>query len=116
MKVVIAGSRGITDYALVPKAVEASGFKITEEVCGKAVGVDWLGEHYAKLNNIPVKEFPPEWNKYPPKVAPIMRNITMAEYADAAIIIWDGKSPGTRHMITEVSKRRKPCHVWIVEK
>mgnify|MGYP003349270769 FL=1 len=39
MKVIIAGTRGINDYKLVTQAVERSGYKITEVVCGQAVGV-----------------------------------------------------------------------------
>ena len=35
---------------------------ITEIVSGKAKGADSLGEKYASLNNIPVKEFPANWN------------------------------------------------------
>ena len=44
MKVIIAGSRGITDGRLVSAAVAASGFDITEVVSGTCHGVDQLGE------------------------------------------------------------------------
>ena len=47
MKVIIAGSRGVEDYALVEEAVKQSGFDITEVVSGTARGVDLLGEHWA---------------------------------------------------------------------
>jgi hypothetical protein len=35
----------------------------------------------------------------------------MAEYADAAIIIWDGQSKGTRNMIENMIRRKKPYHI-----
>jgi hypothetical protein len=35
----------------------------------------------------------------------------MAEYADAAIIIWDGYSHGTRNMIENMIRRKKPYFI-----
>lgn len=32
----------------------------------------------------------------------------MAEYADAAIVFWDGKSRGAKNMIDEMKKLGKP--------
>ena len=123
MKVVIAGSRGVTDYALVCEAVEESGFTITEEVSGKEpTGVDALGERWAGDNGVPVKPFEPDWHRYTNKgagwsnPAGKIRNRKMAEYADAAVIIWDGTSPGTRDMIARMAAARKPCHVFIIGK
>lgn len=46
MRTIIAGSRSITDYALIQKAVSESGFEITEVVSGGAIGVDRLGERW----------------------------------------------------------------------
>lgn len=121
MKVVIAGTRykdpinkiPFDDYALVVKAIARSGFDITEEVSGDAIGVDKLGERYALASNIPVKYMPvtpAEWNKYGKRAGP-MRNKRMAEYADAAIIVWDGVSPGTRNMINEMIDLNKPYYL-----
>lgn len=98
MKVIIAGSRGVVSLSEVAIAVEKSGFAITEEVSGTARGVDKLGEQYANAHGIPVKQFPADWNRYG-KSAGYRRNEVMARYADALIAIWDGQSPGTRHMI-----------------
>ncbi len=98
MKVIIAGSRKLTRYALVAEAVEASGFDVTEVVSGAAKGVDQLGEEWAKNNNVPVKKFPADWRKYS-RAAGIVRNKEMAKYAEALIAIWDGASTGTWRMI-----------------
>ena len=64
MKTIIAGSRSITEFNHVFTAIKKSGFNITEIVSGTAKGVDGLGELYGKNFNIPVKQFPADWNQY----------------------------------------------------
>ena len=112
MKVIVAGSRDISDYKLVVDTIVSSGWveDITEIVSGCAVGVDRLGEQWARANDIPVKEMPANWTLEGRKAGP-MRNKQMAEYADAAVIIWDGKSAGTRNMIENMIRRKKPYHI-----
>lgn len=113
MKVVIAGSRTIKDYALILRAILQSRFEITEVVCGCAVGVDRLGHQWAILNEIPIKEMPAQWQKHGKAAGPI-RNREMAEYADAAIVVWDGKSRGALNMIEQMNKLQKPCHIMVI--
>lgn len=113
MKVIIAGSRDLTAMALVVQAIEKSGFKITEVVCGEAKGPDTLGRIWAEGNNIPVASFPAAWRvdgRYNPR-AGFDRNEKMGDYAEAAICVWDGKSGGTKHMINYMKKLGKPCYV-----
>lgn len=110
MKVIIAGTRTIKDYALVVQAITRSGFEITEVVSGCATGIDMLGEQWARANSIPVKEMPADWNRHGNSAGP-HRNRAMAEYADAAIIIWDGQSRGTRNMIENMIRRKKPYYI-----
>jgi hypothetical protein len=98
MKTIIAGSRDITDLALVFEAVEASGFVITEVVSGGARGVDRLGEYYAALSGLPCKVFRADWDTYD-KAAGSIRNGEMGKYAQALIAVWDGVSRGTKNMI-----------------
>ena len=104
MKVIVAGSRSITDYYIVKEAIEDSGFKITEVVCGGAKGVDSLGRDWSFFNVIPVKEFPAKWKKYGKK-AGIIRNTEMIEYADAIVAVWNGRSKGTKHCIDLAVKK-----------
>jgi len=98
MRVIIAGSRKIRDFQVVSDAIKESGFEITEVVSGCAIGVDTNGEIWASLNKIPVKKFRAEWDLYGKK-AGVIRNTMMAQYAEALIAVWDGKSHGTKHMI-----------------
>ncbi len=117
MKVIIAGSREFTDYNLLKEKVDymrTNGkFVIDEIVSGTARGADQLGEDYAANNDIPVKEFPADWNTHG-KAAGHIRNKQMAEYADALIAVWDGKSKGTKNMIETMNKLKKPTYViWV---
>lgn len=111
MRVIIAGSREIKDWETIYTAVDNSKFSITEVVSGKARGVDQYGELWAKAHSIPIIEFPANWDRLG-KRAGFIRNETMAEYADALIAVWDGKSKGTFHMIGEMVKRNKPVFVY----
>ena len=110
MKVIIAGTRSVHDYSLVVQAVQRSGYGITEVVSGCATGIDRLGEQWARANNVPIKEMPADWNRHGNSAGP-QRNRAMAEYADAAIIIWDGQSRGTRNMIENMIRRKKPYYI-----
>lgn len=114
MKVIIAGSRNLEDYTLVAQAMQRCGFDVTEVVCGMATGVDTLGYRWAQCNNISIKEMPAQWHQYGKRAGPV-RNKQMAEYADAAVIIWDGKSPGSRNMINEMIRAKKPYYVQMTE-
>jgi hypothetical protein len=111
MKVIVAGCRYLTKYEYVEEAIETAPHLITELVSGKARGVDTLGEVWAKRNNVPIKSFPADWDKHG-KAAGHIRNAQMGDYADALIAVWDGHSPGTRHMITYMHKLGKPVFVF----
>lgn len=115
MKVIIAGSRSFKNYNMLNAVVTLANFPITEVVCGMAKGVDSLGERWANEHDIPVKEFPADWETHKNAAGPI-RNAEMAKYCDAAIIFWDGKSPGSRHMVELIKKAKKPYVVFEVNK
>lgn len=96
--------------ALVEAAMRESQFVVTEVVSGGAAGADALGQQWAAARGIPVKLFAPEWELYRRK-AGAMRNWAMAKYAEALVAIWDGHSPGTKHMIDFA--RREKLRVYI---
>lgn len=103
MKTIIAGSRDIIDFELVKQAVTESGFEITEVVSGGARGVDRLGERWGVENNVPIKQFIPDWDANP-KTAGFIRNGEMAEYGEALIAVTNG-SRGTANMISQAEKK-----------
>lgn len=98
MKTIIAGSRGFADYKYMYEQLDNCPWNITEVVSGTAKGADQRGERWAGHKNIPVTKFPAKWDEYG-KGAGYVRNLEMAEYADALIAFWDGESRGTNHMI-----------------
>lgn len=121
MKVIIAGSRTITDkhkvYPIFSKILtylvsQLSSPLNIEIVSGGARGIDTLAESFAELWKISFKKFPANWDKYG-KSAGYIRNVEMADYADVLIAVWDGKSKGTSHMI-DIAKK-KGLEVFIHE-
>jgi len=115
MKLIIAGSRTITDYYTVRNAVIESGLwseygKDISVVCGMAKGVDMLGYEFAKRNSLTIHEFPADWDKYG-KSAGHRRNREMGDFADELLAIWDGKSRGTKGMIEYMQSLSKPVYV-----
>jgi len=95
-----------SEQKVVEEVIKRFPFTISEVVSGGAAGVDHIGEKWAIKNKIPIKFFIPEWKKFGKKAGPL-RNIQMADYADALVAIWDGESRGTWHMINEMKKRNK---------
>lgn len=110
MKILVAGSRSINPQTIIFTFTNLlNTFSISEFVTGCAKGPDRLPweYNYAFSLNVPIKEFPADWNKYGKRAGPI-RNAEMAEYCDAAIILWDGKSKGTKNMIDNMNRVNKP--------
>jgi hypothetical protein len=60
--------------------------------------------------NIPCFRFPADWDRYG-KAAGYIRNETMAANAEALIALWDGRSPGTKHMIDIARKKGLKVYV-----
>jgi hypothetical protein len=110
MKTIIAGSREIRDYSILIEAVKECPWEITEVVSGTAQGPDRLGQRYARENKLPLYNFPAAWKRHG-VVAGVIRNTEMAKNAQALLAIWDGRSTGTSHMISEA--RKLNLHVYI---
>ena len=102
MKLLIAGSRSITDFDLAPYIPDGTDLIIS----GGANGIDALAEKYADKKKISKLIVRPRYDLYG-KAAPIKRNETMVELADTVLIIWDGKSKGTNSTINFSKKLNK---------
>ena len=116
-KVVIAGSREITNREFIRKEMNNLWREIGpfELVSGMARGVDRVSRDLAVAAGITVHEMPADWNRYG-KSAGYRRNEEMAILADYGLILWDGESKGTKHMIDLMRKHHKPTDLVIVEK
>lgn len=117
MKVVIAGGRDFEDSSLLFSRMDEfhEEFQVSEVVSGGTTGADRLGERWAASKNIPVKKFPALWHIHGRAAGPI-RNKQMAQYADAVIVFWDRKSPGTKNMIGNGHKQDKLVYINYYEK
>ena len=106
-RVIIAGTRTFDDYSLFREYADAMLLQVDDSieiVSGGARGADTLGERYAREKGYSLHVFPADWTQYGRKAGP-MRNRQMAEYADALLVYWDGKSRGTKNMIEEAKAR-----------
>jgi hypothetical protein len=105
-KVIVAGGRDFFDYDLMKRKLDVILSKKDNVVIvsGTAKGADSLGERYAREHNLVISYFPALWHIYGSK-AGFYRNEEMAEYAEACICFWDGKSTGTKHMIDTAEDR-----------
>ena len=104
-RIIIAGSRSIKDYRRTESAMDqftagAARRGRFEIVSGGADGVDQHAKRWAEEYDCEYTEFLPEWDVAGRAAGP-QRNAEMAEYADALVAVWDGKSAGTRNMIEQ---------------
>lgn len=114
IKLIVAGGRDFNNYSLMDRSInnlifDVLGFVSKEQVeivSGGAIGADNLGEWYARKNDLQLKVFKPDWDRYS-KAAGFIRNVQMADYADMLIAFWDGKSRGTEHMIQTMKRKEK---------
>lgn len=100
-RLIVAGSRDISDYQYVKNCIDEfvnEHGPVREIISGTAKGVDSFGEKYSLDNLIPLIMFPADWDGLGPKAGHI-RNQEMADYADSLLLIWDGKSPGSKNML-----------------
>jgi hypothetical protein len=111
MRTIIAGSRTATNYDDLPRAIASASWRPTLVISGSARGADVLGERWARENNIPLRLMPANWAKNG-DCAGYIRNVEMAHHADALLALWNGKSPGTRHMIDIATRKGLIVSVW----
>lgn len=67
IRLIIAGSRNITDQNLVNYIMEKCSYvnnNLEYIVCGMAKGVDTLAYNWAKEHNVKIIEMPANWEKY----------------------------------------------------
>lgn len=114
IRLAIVGSRSITDEALVERIFNVFKFMFGEPkeiISGGAKGPDSFGENWAKKNNIPIKVFKAEWEKYG-KSAGFRRNEDIIANCDVCLAIWDGKSHGTMNDFDWCKKYNKEVLVF----
>ena len=103
MKLLIAGSRSITDFDLFPYISANVGTIIA----GGASGIDQLAEQYADQHKLSKYIIRPRYERFG-RAAPLKRNEQMVDMADAVLIVWDGVSKGTKYTVDQARKKQKP--------
>lgn len=119
MKTIIAGPRWIEDRRILKRALDGCPWshEITEVVSGGALGVDTLGEMYARAKGLPIKRFPAAWRGADGTYnirAGYVRNQQMVEYADALLAVWDGLSKGTGDVLERAEKSGLTVFTYLI--
>ena len=108
MRVAVIGSRDLN----VDNLEEFIPPDTTEIVSGGAKGIDACAKKFAHENNLPFREFLPQYTLYG-KGAPLMRNMLIADYADIVLAFWNGKSRGTVYTVKYARKHGKNVYVYV---
>lgn len=106
MKLLIAGSRSITDIDISPYIPKDTEYIIS----GDAKGIDKLAEAYADKMRLSKIIMRPQYERYK-RGAPIKRNQKMVDMCDKVLVFWDGVSRGTKHTIDYAKKIGKPIEI-----
>jgi hypothetical protein len=131
MKLVIAGSRSIRDYNVTRQAIIESGLWTTygkkiAVISGEAEGPDKHGEIFAEKAGLKLHKKPADWSNIKARGAVVRhnsrgpynalaghwRNEEMAQMADAALIVWDGRSTGSLDMLHRMIALDKPAYLF----
>ena len=116
MRVIIAGSRDYINYAQAKQCIDDDLKDINGEITvlsGGCRGADKLGERYATEHHFAIETYLPDWKRYGKAAGP-QRNRKMVDSCDSIICFWDGKSSGTKSLLSYAKKHEKPIHLHIV--
>lgn len=120
MRLIIAGSRSLDELRFVEMAVQKSGWLplISVVISGGARGIDTLGYRWALSKGFATALFEVgtvEW-KVKGNRAYHERNQRMADYGEALLLIWNGKSSGSASMLEKARGRGLQIKQYIVRK
>lgn len=100
VKLLVTGSRSITDKQRVWTLLDQVRPRPDLLIHGGAKGVDTLAGAWAKEHQVPVKVVRPNFKAWPVNKyrwrAYTVRDYDMVDMATHVVAIWDGKSSGTR--------------------
>lgn len=114
MRTIIAGSRSLGMTHLLSALARCPWTKdITKVISGNARGIDRAGELWATESGIALEVYPANWLEHG-RVAGLRRNEQMVALADAAVIVWDGRSRGTLHTRNLAITSGLRVHTYVV--
>jgi len=102
MRVLVCGSRNFIDTESFDEVMDNYIGKVTTVIHGSARGADMQAHLWGLRNNIPIEEYPADWNMYG-KAAGRIRNKQMLEEGkpDLVIAFLAKDSIGTKDMINQ---------------
>ena len=106
MKLLIVGSRSLTDFDLSPYIPS----DVDTVISGGAGGIDSLAEQYADEHRLSKYILRPRYDLYG-RGAPLRRNEQAVDMADAVLAVWDGHSKGTQYTLNYAKQKNKPTTV-----
>lgn len=113
MKVLVSGSRSISDETLINRLLSEIG-EFDEMIVGDAEGVDRIALGWAKKDGKPFRQYKADWKTYG-RSAGFRRNVEMLSLLsleDIVLVIWDGESPGSNHMRRIAKDKGLKVCVW----
>lgn len=114
MRALFAGSRTWTYRAPILQTIESLDPE-TVIVHGACLdGADYIADRLAARRGFKIERFPAQWKKYGRSAGP-MRNgemvATLDPETDRAFIFWDGKSRGTKDILTRLEAAGIPTRL-----
>ena len=118
-RVAVAGCRNYENYDEAKEYIDFCISEIRKKytlifVSGGCHGADSLGERYAAENGFDTEIYPAVWEKYGRAAGP-KRNKKIAEISDYIICFWDGKSKGTKSLLSFAEKYGKPIKIKLIK-
>lgn len=111
MKTIIAGSRDIPAEVALAGILACPWYDAISEVVSEPSNeVGAQGRRWARVWQLPMKSYRPKLKHG--SVAGAICHREMAQYADALIAVWDGKSRGTCSMISEAHAAKIRVFIW----
>ena len=110
MRLIIAGSRGFTNYQRLCQVLAPERRRITQVLTGGARGAEQLGYRWAWKHQIKHQLFRADWERFG-KPAGVRRNHQIAQAGDVLVVFGDEPSPGTAHLIQCMQALGKPVVV-----
>ena len=112
-RIMVIGGRDFTDYKLLCETVGnrinwmAKLHRSVEIISGDCLkGADKLAKQYATDYHFDYVGYPADWNQYG-KRAGAIRNRTMVDLCDEAVVFWDGASKGTKISVDMLREKFK---------